>query len=205
MADKTFFDKVYDLDDPEKTRALYDAWAESYEDDVAAEGYATPRRVARALAAHSTDMKAPILDFGCGTGLSGAELAQAGFSTIDGADLSAEMLNGARAKGIYRKLFTIEAGAPLPVEPGDYAAIAAIGVIGSGAAPVTTLDLIFDVLAPGGHFGLSFNDHTLDDPGFEARLNAEIDAGRARLLFTEYGAHLPGMNMNSRIYILEIT
>ena len=83
MTDK-FLDKVYDARTADETRELYDAWSASYEAEVAENGYATPGRCAEALAKHLTDKDAPILDFGCGTGLSGLALKLAGFTTIDG-------------------------------------------------------------------------------------------------------------------------
>lgn len=202
MAEK-FLNKVYQAKDAAGTRALYDAWAASYEDEVRGEGYATPARCAEALARHLPDRSAPVLDFGCGTGLSGQALRDAGFVTLDGVDLSAEMLEGARAKGLYRALMPIEAGAPLSHAPGSYAAIAAIGVIGAGAAPITVFDTIMQGLAPGGLMLLSFNDHALADPAYEGKLRSYTDAGKARLLFQEYGPHLPGINLKSNVYVLE--
>lgn len=200
-----FLDKVYTAKDADGTRKLYDAWAESYEDEVGAEGYATPRRCAEALAAHMADLSAPVLDFGCGTGLSGVALRAAGFTTIDGVDLSSDMLAQARAKGIYRDLQQVEAGAPLPFAPGSHAAVSAIGVIGAGAAPIGVFDTLIGALEPGGRFVFSFNDHTLEDPAFEAKVSDWVDSGGARLLFKEYGDHLPGMGMKSSIYVLEKT
>jgi predicted TPR repeat methyltransferase len=69
-----------------------------------------------------------VLDFGCGTGLSGEALAAARVSRcIDGADVSAEMLEGARDKGVYRQLLKLDPEAPLPGRPGAYAAVTAAG------------------------------------------------------------------------------
>ena len=200
-----FLDKVYTTKDADGTRKLYDAWAESYEDEVGAEGYATPRRCAEALAAHMADLSAPVLDFGCGTGLSGVALRAAGFTTIDGVDLSPDMLAQARAKGIYRDLKRVEAGAALPFAPGTHAAVSAIGVIGAGAAPIGVFDTLIGALEPGGRFVFSFNDHTLEDPAFEGKVSDWVDAGGARLLFKEYGDHLPGMGLKSNVYVLEKT
>ena len=44
-------------------------------------------------------------DLACGTGRTGAWLQQMGVHDIDGVDLTAEMVEVARAKGIYRRLF----------------------------------------------------------------------------------------------------
>ena len=198
-----FLDRAYQARDAASTRALYDDWAASYEAEVAENGYATPARCAEALKAHSADRAAPILDFGCGTGLSGLALKLAGFEVIDGVDLSAEMLASARDKGVYRNLQQIEADADLPRT--DYSAIAAIGVIGAGAAPISVLHLLMRALPAGGKLVLSFNDHALEDPANEAGIAEWTDCGAARILFKEHGAHLPGINLGSKVYVLEKT
>lgn len=201
---RKFLDNVYDhigrgvVD-------FYDDWAATYEAEVAENGYVTPGRCARALARHLKQPDAPILDIGCGTGLSGLALRAEGFSTIDGIDLSAEMLEQARAKGIYRTLTQVEAEAPLPVQPGDYQAIAAIGVIGPGAAPLTLFDTLAGLLARGGFMTFSYNDRALEDPAYEARLNDYVDLGALRLLHRDHGPHLPARNINSMVYVVEKT
>lgn len=200
---KTFLDKAYGARDAASTRKLYDDWSASYEAEVGKNGYATPGRCAAALAQFSRDKSVPILDFGCGTGLSGLAFKLAGFATIDGLDLSAEMLEGAREKGVYRNLSQIEAGEKLKHKPGDYAAIAAVGVIGAGAAPISVFDTVMNGLASGGLFVFSFNDHALEDPVNEARINEWTDCGAARLLFCEHGDHLPGIDLKSTVYVLE--
>lgn len=198
-----FLDKAYQARDAASTRALYDDWAASYEAEVAENGYATPARCAAALKSFSDDLTAPILDFGCGTGLSGLALKLAGFERIDGLDLSTEMLEGAAAKNVYRALAQIEAGADLPAPPGTYSAIAAIGVIGAGAAPISVLHMLMRHLGPGGKLVLSFNDHALSAPENEAGLSEWIDCGAARLLFREHGPHLPGINLNATVFVVE--
>jgi predicted TPR repeat methyltransferase len=198
-----FLSKAYTARTGEQTRRLYDDWAATYEAEVGENGYATPRRCAEALAAHLDDKSLPVLDFGCGTGLSGLAFRRAGFETLDGVDLSADMLEKAAAKGIYRRLDRIEPGAEPLHRPGDYAAIAAVGVIGAGAAPVAVFDQIMDSLAPGGLMVFSFNDHALEDPANEAAVAAWTDSDRACERFREYGDHLPGIGIGSTVYVVE--
>lgn len=200
-----FLDKAYGARDAAQTRQLYDDWAASYETEVGANGYATPRRCAQALKTVLPDTSAPVLDFGCGTGLSGLALGLAGFETIDGVDLSDDMLALARTKNIYRQLTLIEASDPLPGPPGTYRAIAAIGVIGAGAAPISVFDRIMAALPVGGFFVWSFNDHALEDPENEARMQAHIDRGSGELLLCEHGPHLPGIGLGSNVYVLRKT
>jgi len=200
---KGFLNQAYGARDAASTRDLYDNWAASYESELGENGYATPGRCAAALRAHMEDLNTPILDFGCGTGLSGLALRRAGFTTIDGLDLSADMLKQARAKDLYRDLRQIDPGDPLAHAPGTYGAITAIGVIGAGAAPISVFDTVMDALASGGRFVLSFNDHALEDPANEGKLQSYLDSGAARLLFKEYGDHIPGIDIKSNVYIIE--
>ncbi|MEP1354923.1 MAG: methyltransferase domain-containing protein [Tateyamaria sp.] len=196
-----FLDKAYTARDAASTRVLYDDWAASYEAEVGEHGYATPGRCADALKHYADDMRAPLLDFGCGTGLSGLALKLAGFETIDGVDLSAEMLEGAHAKGVYRHLDQIEAGAELPRK--HYALCAAIGVIGAGAAPIEVLHILMRALPRDGKLVFSFNDHALEEPANEAGVAEWTDCGAARMLFKEHGSHLPGIGLKSNVYVLE--
>ncbi|WP_299653599.1 class I SAM-dependent methyltransferase [uncultured Tateyamaria sp.] len=196
-----FLDKAYTARDAASTRALYDDWAASYEAEVAENGYATPGRCADALKSHVSDVSSPILDFGCGTGLSGLALKLAGFEVIDGVDLSTEMLDGARAKGAYRHLDQIEAGSALPRQ--GYAAMAAIGVIGAGAAPIDVLHTLMRALPKRGKLVFSFNDHALEDPANQQGVSEWTDCGAAHLLFKEHGDHLPGIDLKSTVYVLE--
>ena len=50
-------------------------------------------------------------DLGCGTGRTGAWLRQHGVSSVDGVDLTPEMLAVARSRGIYRRLVEGDVGA----------------------------------------------------------------------------------------------
>ncbi|WP_397543411.1 methyltransferase domain-containing protein [Roseovarius salis] len=202
MSEK-FLDRVYGAGTPEATKAMYDAWAASYDAEIAENGYATPERVAAALHAHVADPATPVLDYGCGTGLSGLALRLAGFEVIDGMDPSEEMVEGARRKDIYRTLSVMDLDDPAPVPQDAYHAITATGVIGPGAGPATLFDTLLTALPPGGLLAFSLNDHALADPQYEAAMTAWLEAGAARLNFKEYGDHLPGQNIKCNVYIIE--
>lgn len=198
-----FLKDTYDLKSPQATRTHYEKWAGSYDEELAEHGYATPGRVADALWAHLPEPETPILDFGCGTGLSGVALARAGFRVIEGMDPAPKMLEGARAKGVYRNLTSFEITDPAPLKHGAYKAIAAIGVIGLGAAPPKTFDMLMEALPKGGLLAFSLNDYALADPDYTQRLNDWLDRSDARLLFREHGPHLPGLDLKSDVYIVE--
>lgn len=203
MSDKKFLDDVYNLKTAEDTRQLYDDWSTSYDAEVAAEGYATPRRIALALQQFTADQNAPVLDFGCGTGMSGAALKSTGFSTIDGCDLSQEMLLCAAEKQVYRRLWQVDAGTDQTAGSHEYAAIVACGVISKGAAPPETMNGLIARLAPGGLLVFSFNDHTFEDPRFEAVVNGYLKNKTCQQLFRQNGEHLPGIGLQSTVFVLE--
>ena len=202
MAEK-FLDKVYGESTPEQTRALYDEWATSYDTEVGENGYVTPTRAAEALFKALPHPQCPILDFGCGTGLSGQALRRAGFEVIDGMDPSPEMLEGARAKDIYRHLSLLDITDKTPIVPGSYKTLAAIGVIGTGAAPADTLHVLMGALGRGDLLVFSLNDHALADRQYECALMQWLDCGSAQLLVKDYGPHLPGQGIKSNVYIVE--
>lgn len=198
----TYLDKIYSADSAD-LRPFYAQWAQSYDQEVGENGYVTPLRIAEALARHVKDLSIPILDYGCGTGVSGQAFQKAGFLTIDGVDISAEMLEVAAQKKIYRRLEVFAPESGPNVKLGAYQIIAAVGVIGAGAAPLAVLTKIMALLAPKGLFVFSFNDHTLEDPAYDGLVENYVNQGRAALHLKEYGDHLPKQKINSNIYILE--
>ena len=204
MAEK-FLSKVYAARGVDETRTIYDGWSASYDAEVGETGYATPGRIAAALAGLIKDKAAPLLDYGCGTGLGGLALRMQGFSVIDGMDLSPRMLEQARAKGLYRHLTAVSGDAPPPVSAGTYSAIGAVGVIGAGAAPVSVLVQLLDCLEPGGLLAFSFNDHTLEDPGYAAVVDGWLRDGAAVERFREHGPHLPQNRLGANVYVIEKT
>jgi predicted TPR repeat methyltransferase len=198
----TYLDKIYSADSAD-LRPFYAQWAQSYDQEVGENGYVTPLRIAEALARHVKDLSIPILDYGCGTGVSGQAFQKAGFLTIDGVDISAEMLEVAAQKKIYRRLEVFAPESGPNVKLGAYQIIAAVGVIGAGAAPLAVLDKMMALLAPKGLLVFSFNDHTLEDPAYDGLVEDYVNQGQAVLHLKEYGDHLPKQKINSNIYILE--
>lgn len=200
---KKMLDNAYGLESGEATKSFYDEWAATYDAEVSDNGYVTPSRLAAALADMVDDKSTPLLDIGCGTGISGHELKTAGFKTIDGCDFSAEMLALAGSKNIYRSIINTDLENPFPFTPGAYTNIVACGVLNPGHAPASTLDQVMELLEPGGIFAFSLNDHALADSTYEARINDNVDSGAATLLFREYGEHLPKIDLQSIVYLLQ--
>lgn len=195
---------AYSLQTPEEARAFYDRWAGEYESELAENGYVTPLRCARALAEAASMPWAPLVEFGCGTGLGGAVLREHGFECIDGFDISPEMLEQARGKEIYRSLDLVDLSQPLgDIDRDTYQNAAAIGVLNPNHMPSTVFDEILHLLPAGGCFVFSLNDHALADGTMETRLLELTEYGVADLVFKEHGDHLPGIDLTSSVYVLK--
>ncbi len=196
-----YLQNVYDLATQADTDAYYTQWAASYDDELTRQGYQTPRRCAEALR-RVVASDATVLDIGCGTGLSGAALATAGFTNLAGTDVNAEMLDVARVAGLYRDTWVTDIEDPFPFALGTYDAIAAVGVIGLGAAPASLLRLSLEALATGGHMVFSYNDHALKVPEFTNALTNVVSSGLAEQEFTEHGIHIKGLGSMSTVFVL---
>ena len=152
--------------------------------DKAAEGK-------EALANAIDNRNLPILDIGCGTGLSGLALREKAFQQIDGCDLSAPMLEIAKQCGCYRHLFETDLNQPpINVDPHTYAGISAVGVFSFGHVAPDAMDEFLRVLVPGGKFVVGINDHYYSQGDFTAKLKSLKSAGLIRLLSEEHGVHL---------------
>lgn len=200
MTDKSLNTALWTTRSVEDTVALYRDWAATYDADVLGSGYVTPIRAAAMLAQHRA-LETPVLDFGCGTGLSGKALAEAGFACIDGTDITPEMLALAEGCGAYRRLWLSQPG-EIDIKTGAYRAILASGVVSLGAAPPPTLALLVSRLAPDGLLVFSYNDPTLQDAAYMGQLQALIDDGTARLVAREHGPHLPYKGLGSEVIVL---
>ncbi|MCW1949752.1 MAG: methyltransferase domain-containing protein [Octadecabacter sp.] len=209
MVDDKTIAKIWAPRSVRETSELYANWADTYEDDVTAMAYATPDRIADALLLQNPDLTKPVLDFGCGTGLSGIALKKKGFFIIDGTDISPEMLVHAKEKSgpdgpLYRKLWLGEIG-EVAAKPGDYGIIVATGVISLGAAQPELLQVLFDALAPSGLLAFSYNDPTLLDHRYLSVLNGLLADGSAIQVFRENGPHLSEKVTGSDVIVLRRT
>ncbi len=206
---KTYLDSVYEMTDGRAVHALYEDWADSYDTEIAASGYVTPTRLAEALASlvpEADRAGRTVLDYGCGTGLSGRALARAGFTRLHGCDPSPRMLARARERGLYERLWQIETEADGPEADGPrdpaYSIVAAVGVVSPGAAPADVLGRLAAMVAPGGLLAFSYNAHAMESADYTAALDRLLADERTRLRFREDGPHLPEIGLTATIFVV---
>lgn len=162
---------VYAASGAEEVARTYDAWAGSYEADMAKAGYRHPAVCLALLARHLPRGAAPVLDAGCGTGLLGQWLGLLGYPEVEGLDLSEGMLEVAEAKGCYRALHRLALGRPLPFADGAFAGIVSAGVFTTGHVGAEGLDELARVCRPAGAVVLTVKT-TLWAEGFAAHAAA---------------------------------
>jgi predicted TPR repeat methyltransferase len=137
------------LQTPAEAVDLYRDWASEYDHDVFdVMGFIGTQRIADLLAEHQPDRGASVIDLGCGTGVAGVRLAEHGFATIDGVDISPEMLTVADERGAYRRVFVADLNETLLLDD-RYAGSVSAGTFTSGHVGAGAVASIAAVLEPG--------------------------------------------------------
>ncbi len=183
-------ERAYALNGDEQSRALYRDWAETY-DETMLQGlnYLSPTRVANLLAQHLPNRKATVLDIGCGTGLAGQGLADHGFQTLDGLDVSDEMMQVAARRGIYRHFLNADLNQPLPIASDTYDGASCSGTFTHGHVGANCLDEIFRVLKPGAPFAFTVKLEVWETMGFKDKLGSLMTCGSIQELAFTHDTH----------------
>lgn len=178
---------AFSIRSPEDCLRVYRDWAASYDAGFAVDmDYLLPAHVAGAFLAAGG--QGPVLDVGAGTGLLAQRLRDQGFGDeIDGIDLSPEMLEQARAKGIYRALHAGDITRPLSLR--GYRGIVSSGTFTRGHVGPEALPILLEVAATGAQFALSINAAVYAARGFDRALQGMPGITDLHLLEVEvYGA-----------------
>ena len=185
-------DAVYAATSAAEVAKTYDAWAESYEAEMAAIGYRHPTICVALVARHLPPGQGPVLDAGVGTGLIGEWLKIVGYPTVEGVDLSPGMLRVAERKGVYDRLVEGDLTATLPFETGRFAGAVSAGVFTTGHVGAEGLPELLRVVRPGGVLVLTVKDRTWEG-GVRDRLDALVGEGQVDLLEkTPFYSSMPG-------------
>lgn len=184
--------QVYGARSQAEVAAAYDAWADSYDAEMAAAGYRHPAIGLALLARHVPCGTRPLLDAGAGTGLLGEWLGILGYPEVEALDISEGMLAKAAAKNIYSRLHCLALGTSLPFATGTFGCILSTGVFTTGHVGAEALDELIRICRPGGALVLTVKN-TVWDGGFSDRVAAlEADGAIRRLEETEPYVSMPG-------------
>lgn len=161
-------EQVYSAKDPKALADAYAAWAATYDSETAALGYLLPFLIAAWVARYVPAGEGPLLDAGCGTGLSGPSLKALGYRDIAGLDLSEDMLKIAGGRGAYGELKKAMLGGPLPWPDGHFRAFFSTGVFTVSHAPASGLHELARITRKGGHAIFTVRDRVFANGGFQA-------------------------------------
>lgn len=199
---ENYLERVHQSKTVEDTRQVYDTWALTYDKTLSAIGYKSPWLVAAIITARVPDKTTPILDIGCGTGMSGQGLAQAGFSVIDGIDLSPEMLDQARIKDIYRTLSPVDLTGPIDIEDNTYGAAISVGTFTIGHVGPDRIPEIMRVIRPRGLFALTVRADAWRDHGYEDLLHDYAEQNLLTVLDNHVQSHFEGRDQKAHFLLL---
>ena len=196
--------RVYD--NPGDKQKLFDDWAPTYDHDLIDElGYVADAEACRRLETLVPDRQARILDAGCGTGLVGRRLQQAGYLNIDGSDYSAKMLDEARTCGAYRSLVQHDLTQPVRTEE-LYDAAIVVGVFAFSVPSAEHLVNITCSLHPGAFALVTVNGKAWQEVDWPAKLDGfDQKYPNARLLEIQTIDYLTAEGIDGRLLILQRT
>jgi SAM-dependent methyltransferase len=178
-----------------RVQAAFDRFGPGYHDAIMATG--VPAGAAKALMPH-LQPHACGMDFGCGSGVLGLALRNAGLrQPLDGIDLSPVMLDLARATGCYRDL--MRANLLLPEEcpafaaPYDFAVT--VGLIGDYVPYYIALPYIVSSLRPRAFLGFAVEQRSTPCHALE-----KLAADLGLLLLSETTLSIPEAQLAEQTY-----
>jgi len=150
---------AYSLKTPEDNKQLYAKWATTYESDfVATQGYQHPKIIAELFHNQLPEVK-KVIDIGTGTGLVGKYLHELRPNvTIDGIDISPEMLAEAAKKSVYRNLYERDLTNTVSGTDAPYDALITIGTFTHGHLGIEVIDNLFPLVSKAGYFVIAINE-----------------------------------------------
>jgi len=198
--------RAYAVKNADDIRNLYRDWAATYDEDLTGKDlqYVAPREAVHVFVRHFEDRSAQILDVGCGTGLSGQALVDAGFDQIDGIDLSPDMLEQARAKGAYGNLFEADLTAGLNFADDTYDAAISVGTFTHGHVGPGGLDEVIRVVKPGGTVCVTINEGVFEKMEYREKINRLESEGICRVQELVPADYLIAEDIRSMILALEV-
>lgn len=176
---KEIHNRVLQASSKAELDAAYQEWANDYDRDLLDEmGYVAPTLAAQVLQTYVPDKSAQILDAGCGTGLVGEALHQAGYTHLDGLDYSAAMLQKAQEKNVYQQVIQADLTAPLALADQRYKAIISVGTFTCGHVGPEAFAELIRITQRGGHICFTVREAAWDEEDYRTQLAALEQQGR---------------------------
>jgi predicted TPR repeat methyltransferase len=168
----------------EELEHRFDRLADFYDEAVVEWGWTCHEKAVLFVSRHSPDRHSSILDAGCGTGLTGPLLHNAGYANIFGCDVSRGMLGKAGNLGCYKSLETVDLRTPpFPYHSGMFDAVWCSGVLTYFANVIPTMQEFCRITKPGGHIMISMRDDLFDRYDYTSQLSILTESTPLKLLY----------------------
>ena len=204
-AGHAFFSRIYNLNSIDDHKAVYDDWAASYDKDVLdpSQDYVAPTLVAQAVLTAKGNVSGTVYDAGCGTGLSGVAMAQAGAKTIDGVDVSPGMLKVAKKTGAYRNLSIADLSKAIDKESETYDVVTCVGTFTKGhVGPDPALREFIRILKKGGIVSASVLEDIWVPDGYKTEVEKLSEEGLIEVVSAEKMDYRRGAGVKARVLVL---
>ena len=200
-------EQVLSAQTAEDLNRVYGEWASSYDDDLVTKwNYQGPTVTIKWVKYHWSDAlpcaQANVLDAGCGTGLAGLALHGEGFRLIHGLDHSPDMLDQARAKGVYQSLEQTDLNQPLQTPDNQYDLVTCVGTFTSSHVSPAALYELLRITKPGGLVALTVRDTFWDEAAFGEILRQVQVNGTAVLLEMRTEPYIPAEGSMCKLLVL---
>ena len=196
--------RAYEVETQDDSLALYKDWADTYDEHLEQGlNYLAPSAIAAVFAEYVADKAATVVDIGCGTGLTGVAAAAQGYSTLDGIDISPEMLGEAGKKGLYRALIEADLTGPLDIADETYGAAISSGTFTHAHVGAGALDEIFRILKPGAMFACTINAEVWVENGFGPKISALTRSGVVHVREVRPGTYFQGADAIGRFVVFQ--
>lgn len=165
------WEATYEAKNDDELMDAYKNWAALYDrDTLDVMGYVGPQIAAIMLDGHLDTKKSRILDAGCGTGLVGEALNRLGYTSVDAMDYSSDMLEHAKEKDVYDRIFQEDMNRPLEIPDNTYDATICVGTFTYAHVGPHAFDELIRITRPGGPICFTIRDGAYQDYGYRARM-----------------------------------
>lgn len=155
-------------------------------------------------------VEARILDLGAGTGLTGEALHKLGHGNIDAVDMSPEVLEVAKGKGVYQNLITgfmaSENSKDLGVASNQYDAAICVGVFTQGHVKGKGLNDFIHAVKPGGLACFTIRDDVINDPkyGYDEKIKELCRENKWKLVNKSHIPYRSAENLQGWLHVYQV-
>ena len=184
------------------TKPLYDEWSQNYEADlVDGLGYSGHLIAADAFSSIVDNKAASIIDIGCGTGLVGQRLKSAGYSNLDGLDISSAMLAQAVSKNIYGRLIEGDMNKRTSIPDEQYDALICAGSFAPGHLGPESYPEFIRLVRRGSPIVIFMNGAHFIEEGYESHIRKLEAQGKWNVIDIRHYNYMSALERPGRLIL----